>query len=67
MNDRVRSLALKVGATATTLLTVLGAAAYVSGHVRSQSAPLHPPVVSGGATPAVGTTSRPPLTSTYVS
>lgn len=67
------TVGLKAAVTTATLLAAVGAAVYVSGHIRSDAAPLHPAVVEpgGGAgmglTPAVRVTGRPPLSSTYVS
>jgi hypothetical protein len=69
----VNALGLKAAVTTATLLAAVGGAVYVSAHLRSDTAPLHPPVVEpggGGAmglTPAVRATARPPLSSTYVS
>jgi hypothetical protein len=74
----VRSLLLKVGATALTVGVAAAAAVHVSGHLKSASAPLHPQVVgppaASGAgagrlslTPSVRSGSAEPVTSTYVS
>jgi hypothetical protein len=38
-------LGLKVGATAITVLGLLGSMAYVLAHPKNPAAPLHPPVV----------------------
>jgi hypothetical protein len=50
----VHPLLLKVGATGLTLLTAAAAAVHVGGHLKSTSAPLHPPVL-GPAEAAPGT------------
>jgi hypothetical protein len=75
----VRSVLLRAIATALTLGVVVLSARHVAAHLRSPSAPLHPPVVGSGTavpvgdqgnlqlTPAVRTTDLPPATSTYVS
>lgn len=65
---------LKVGAAALTMLSALGAASYVGGHVKSGSAPLHPPVVGSAAaggqlslSPSIRSGNVQPVTSTYAS
>ncbi len=74
-------LGLRIGATALTLVSLAGATAFVSRHVKNPEAPLHPPVVrvapsapaSQSATrlhlePSVRVTDQfSPLTWTYVS
>jgi len=57
--------ALKAGATAVTLLFALLTAHYVSGHVKSSGAALHPQVVQ--VTPGVRTAEVQPVTTTYAS
>jgi hypothetical protein len=61
----MRELGLKAGATVLTLAAALASALYVSSHVRKQSAPLHPPVVT--VSRAVTATDVAPVTATYVS
>jgi hypothetical protein len=73
----MRELMLKVAATAMTLVATVAAAVFVGGHVRNDSAPLHPPIMgaslSRGAsgdltlTPSVRTGDAETVTSTYVS
>ena len=48
----MRSLLLKVAATALTMAAAAAATIHVSGHVRSAWAPLHPAVVDGAAATA---------------
>lgn len=73
-------LALKIGATALTLLSLAGSTLFVVRHVKNPAAPLHPPVVRLEAAPAAPTRTRlhlepsvrvteglAPLTWTYVS
>jgi len=70
----MQALVLKAGATLLTLLSALGSAGYVSGHVKNGSAPLHPPVVFAQAsagqlviTAQVHTSHVEAVTSTYAS
>ena len=75
----MRSLLLKAGATALTLVAAAAAAMQVSGHVKNPEAPLHPGVLGAPAavsTPAGGKLSLSPavrtakvetVTSTYAS
>lgn len=65
---------LKLAAAALTLLSAVGAAGYVGGHVKNGAAPLHPPVAAAGnaagllsLTPRVRSTEVQPVTSTYAS
>ena len=70
-------LLLKVGATALTLLVAGAAAVHVGSHLKSSSAPLHPPVLgpvetasAGGRltlTPSVRGADVQPVTSTAAS
>jgi len=46
----VSPLALRIGATALTLVGIFGSAGFVARHVKNASAPLHPAVVQTGAT-----------------
>jgi hypothetical protein len=57
-----------------TMLAALGSAAYVSGHVKNGSAPLHPPVASAQSTngqltltPSVHAANVEAVTSTHAS
>lgn len=75
----MRGLLLKAAATVLTLGAAALSARHVTVHLRDPAAPLHPPIVQGGApvptgeggslqlTPGVRTTDLPPATSTYVS
>jgi len=71
----VRSLLLKVGATALTVGVAAAAAVHVNGHLKSTLAPLHPRVLGSPAagagrlslTPSVRSGSAEPVTSTYAS
>lgn len=69
----MQALVLKAGATLLTLLAAVGSAAYVSGHVKNGSAPLHPPVASAQAngqltlTPSVHSADVGAVTSTHAS
>ncbi len=70
----MHALVLKAGATVLTMLSALGSAAYVSGHVKNASAPLHPTVLSAQAnagqltlTPSVHTAAVEAVTSTHAS
>ena len=73
----MHSLLLKVGATALTLLVAGAASVHVAGHLKSPSAPLHPPVLgpagaasAGGRltlTPSVRGADVQPVTSTAAS
>jgi hypothetical protein len=56
---------LKAGATALTLVAALFSAHYVSSHVKSSSAPLHPSVVH--IAPGVRSANVEPVTTTYAS
>jgi hypothetical protein len=66
---------LKLSAFLATGLATVGAAAYVTGHLRSTDAPLHPPVIaahSGGGLLSLSasvrsSTTQAPLTFTSVS
>jgi hypothetical protein len=61
----MRELGLKAGVAALTLAAAVASALYVTSHVRSQAAPLHPQVVT--VTPGVTRGETAPVTSTYVS
>lgn len=70
----MRPTLLKATATATTLVSAVLSAAYVSGHVKTASAPLHPAVASAAvATETLVVTARvrsadvQAVTSTYAS
>jgi hypothetical protein len=67
----VPAWALKAGAVGLTVLATYGAAAYVGGHVKGQSAPLRPALqpVTGEVVlaPGVRSTSSQPVTETYAS
>jgi hypothetical protein len=62
---------LKGGAVCLTVLATVGAAGYVGGHVRSQSAPLrpslHPDTSQVQLAPGLRSTSSQPVTETHVS
>ncbi|MDE3113447.1 MAG: hypothetical protein KGN00_06435 [Chloroflexota bacterium] len=75
-----REVVLRLGATAATVLAVLGSVGYVAAHPKYTDAPLQPPVVrpaptfapipSGGRLqirPAVRATELPAVTGTHVS
>lgn len=75
-----REVLLRLGATAATILAVLGSVGYVAAHPKYSDAPLQPPVVrpsptivpipSGGRLnirPAVRETQLPAVTGTHVS
>lgn len=57
--------AVKAGATAVTMIFAALAAQYVSAHVKSSGAPLHPAVLQ--VSPAVRTADVQPVTTTYAS
>ena len=72
----MRSVFLKVAATALTLATTLASALYVTAHLKNPSAPLQPAVLVsqqgdsvGGVTitPGVRQSDVQPVTSTYAS
>lgn len=69
----MRSLLLKAGATALTVVTAAASAWYVAGHLKNPAAPLQPPVLAsehdGPITlgPSVHQADLPPVTSTYAS
>ena len=75
----MRSLLLKAGATALTLISAAAAAIHVNGHVKNPEAPLHPGVMGAPAavsapaggklslSPAVRTAKVETVTSTYAS
>ena len=50
----MRSFALKVAATGLTLLASAASALYVSGHVKTSAAPLHPAVAATSASAGPG-------------
>ena len=50
----MRSLLLKVAATALTMAAAAAATIHVNGHVRSTAAPLHPEVLGGSPATAGG-------------
>jgi hypothetical protein len=60
----VRSLLLKVVATALSLAATAASAAYVTSHVKNPAAPMQPPVL---ASTSISPTDAPPVTSTYAS
>jgi len=60
----VRSLLLKVAATALSLAATAASAAYVTSHVKNPAAPLQPPVL---ASTSISPTDVQPVTSTYAS
>lgn len=75
-----REVLLRLGATAATVLAVLGSVGYVAAHPKYADAPLQPPVVRPTATigpipssgtlhiqPAVRATQLPAVTATHVS
>ena len=59
----LRSLLLKVVATALSLAATAASAAYVTAHLKNSVAPLQPPVLTSTVQP----TDVPPVTSTYAS
>ena len=61
----MRSFLLKAVATALTIGATAASALFVTSHLKNQSAPLQPTVLT--ATQAVQTTSQPAITSTYAS
>jgi hypothetical protein len=70
----MQALLLKAGATLLTMLAALGSAAYVGGHVKNGSAPLHPSVLAArlpagtlALTPSVRSANVEPVTSTHAS
>ena len=68
----MRSLFLKVGATALTLISWAASTWYVTGHLKNPAAPLQPPVLSAGQGPitfgpSVHQADVSPITSTYAS
>ena len=79
--SEMRSLLLKVGATALTLAATAGSALFVTAHLKNPSAPLQPSVLEastgasvglpGGGTLTLSPSVRPsdvaPVTSTYAS
>ncbi|HEY1420839.1 MAG TPA: hypothetical protein VGG90_09050 [Candidatus Dormibacteraeota bacterium] len=76
----MRTVLLKVGATAFTIAATALSALYVTSHLKNSAAPLRPPVLSasrgvafsaGGGTVTVGPSVQPgnvqPVSSTYAS
>ena len=59
----MQSFLLKAGATLLTLLSAVASAAYVGGHIKNGTAPLHPPVI----TAQVHQSNVEAVTSTYAS
>ena len=51
----MRSLLLRAGATALTLLTVAWSSSYVTSHLKNTSAPLKPSVRTSAVTPVTST------------
>jgi len=51
---RLRSLALKAGATAIALGSTVASALYVTAHLKNPSAPLQPPVLSTSTDASIG-------------
>ena len=71
----MRSVLLKLVATAVTLSATVASALFVTSHLKNPSAPLQPAVLESSTTaagvvvvgPAAQPTSEPPITSTYAS
>jgi hypothetical protein len=72
----MRSLALKVAATALTLVATVASGLFVTAHMKNTSAPLQPPVLASSTgvgsvvvvrPSSVQPTDAPPIASTYAS